>query len=104
MSRITTDPTAADWDARVERLTGRLPGRLRDAVTWLRKPSRRPARLAAALVLIGGGLLSFLPILGLWMLPLGFALLSEDIPALKPRLEAMARAVERFVSRFRKKP
>ncbi|AIQ90765.1 protein of unassigned function [Methylobacterium oryzae CBMB20] len=58
--------------------------------------------MAAALALIGGGVLSFLPVLGLWMLPLGLALLSEDIPALKPRLEALARAVERAVSRFRK--
>lgn len=96
------DPIAADWDARVERLANRLPARLRDAVTWLRKPSRRPVRLAAALALIGGGLLSFLPILGLWMLPLGLALLSEDVPSLKPRFETLARAVERAVSRFRK--
>ncbi|MBE7196533.1 MAG: hypothetical protein INR70_01845 [Parafilimonas terrae] len=96
------EPTAADWDARVERLTGRLPVRVRDAVTWLRRPSRRPARLVAALALIGGGVLSFLPVLGLWMLPLGLALLSEDIPALKPRLEALARAIKRAVSRLRK--
>lgn len=96
------EPTAADWDARVERLTGRLPVRVRDAVTWLRRPSRRPVRLVAALALIGGGVLSFLPVLGLWMLPLGLALLSEDIPALKPRLEALARAFERAVSRLRK--
>jgi len=97
------DPIAADWDARVERLAGRLPARLRDAVTWLRKPSRRPVRLVAALALIGGGLLSFLPILGLWMLPLGFALLREDVPSLKLRFETLARAVERAVSRFRKR-
>ncbi|MHB2206373.1 hypothetical protein [Methylobacterium sp. CM6257] len=95
-------PTAADWDARIDRLTGRLPGRVRDAVVWLRVPSRRPLRLAAALVLIGGGVLSFLPVLGLWMLPLGLALLSEDIPALKPQLEMAAQAGERFLSRFRK--
>ncbi|CAX21996.1 conserved protein of unknown function [Methylorubrum extorquens DM4] len=95
-------PTAADWDARIDRLTGRLPRRVRDAVVWLRVPSRRPVRLMAALALIAGGMLSFLPILGLWMLPLGFALLSEDIPALKPRLEMAAQASERFLSRFRK--
>lgn len=96
-------PTAADWDARIDRLIGRLPGRARDAVAWLRVPSRRPVRLAAALGLIAGGVLSFLPILGLWMLPLGFALLSEDIPTLKPRLETAAQASERFLSRFRKR-
>lgn len=96
------DPTAADWDARVDRLTGRLPARVRDALRWLRRPSRRPVRLVAAFALIGGGVLSFLPVLGIWMLPLGLALLSEDIPALKPRLEASARAVEGFLARFRK--
>lgn len=34
--------TAADWDARIDRLTRRLPGWIRDAVVWLRVPSRRP--------------------------------------------------------------
>lgn len=56
----------------------------------------------AALALIAGGMLSFLPILGIWMLPLGFALLSEDIPVLKPRLEMAAQTSQRFLSRFRK--
>ncbi|MGH1590360.1 hypothetical protein ACRBEV_20980 [Methylobacterium phyllosphaerae] len=96
-------PSAADWDARVERLTGLLPARVQEAVQWLRKPTRRPLRVAAALALIGGGALSILPVLGLWMLPLGLALLSEDIPALKPRLEAAARAGEGLLSRLRKR-
>ncbi|MDP4006212.1 hypothetical protein [Methylobacterium sp. NEAU K] len=95
--------TAADWDARVDRLNGHLPARVRAAVDWLRKPSRRPARLAAAIALIGAGFLSFLPVLGLWMLPLGLALLSEDIPALKPPLERAARVVEGAVARLRKR-
>jgi hypothetical protein len=35
------------------------------------------------MLLICGGLLGFLPILGLWMLPLGLLLLAEDVPPLK---------------------
>jgi hypothetical protein len=35
------------------------------------------------LLLILGGLLSFLPILGIWMLPLGLLLLAEDLPVLR---------------------
>jgi hypothetical protein len=35
------------------------------------------------LVLIGGGIFSFLPILGLWMLPIGALLLGEDIPPVR---------------------
>jgi hypothetical protein len=48
-----------------------LPSWLREAVKWIRKPKRFAARAAVALLLILGGLLSFLPVLGLWMLPLG---------------------------------
>jgi SSS family solute:Na+ symporter len=33
--------------------------------------------------LVGGGLLGFLPILGFWMIPLGFLVLSIDVPALR---------------------
>jgi hypothetical protein len=35
------------------------------------------------LLLILGGLLFFLPILGIWMLPLGLLLLAEDLPVLR---------------------
>lgn len=83
--------TAEDWDARVARLTGKLPERVRDAVAWLRDPSRRLLRIGAAALLILGGVFSILPILGIWMLPLGLALLCEDIPGLKVPMERAAR-------------
>jgi hypothetical protein len=35
-------------------------------------------------LLVLGGLFSFLPVLGIWMLPLGLLLLAFDIQALKP--------------------
>ncbi|RVU14373.1 hypothetical protein [Methylobacterium oryzihabitans] len=100
-----TDATAQDWDARVERGLAKLPDRLHAAVAWLREPSRLWARIPAALLLVVGGLLAFLPVLGLWMLPLGLALIAEDVPGLKPWLERAARAIERLwhrlVARFR---
>jgi hypothetical protein len=70
-------------DPRLVPLIARLPRRLRTAIHWLRRPSSRWARLPAGLLLICGGLLSILPILGLWMLPLGLALLAEDAPPLR---------------------
>ena len=85
---------AEDWDARVDRLSAKLPARGRRAVTWLREPSRKPLRMIASVLLILGGCLSILPILGLWMLPLGFALLAQDVPALKIPLEAASRRIE----------
>jgi hypothetical protein len=69
-------------DHRLERLLDRLPERWCNALRWLRHPSARWARIPAAMLLILGGMLSILPILGLWMLPLGLLLLAEDIPAL----------------------
>ena len=66
--------TARDWDDRVARLTRKLPTRLAGALDWLREPSRRLVRIAAALLFILGGVFSILPVLGLWMLPLGLAL------------------------------
>jgi hypothetical protein len=69
-------------DQRLERLLDRLPQRWQNTLRWLRHPSARWARIPAAVLLICGGLLSILPVLGLWMLPLGLILLAEDIPAL----------------------
>jgi hypothetical protein len=55
---------------------------------WLRLP------LGAAFLL--GGLLFFLPLLGLWMLPVGLMLLAEDIPAARCTSHRLAGAVERL--------
>jgi len=91
--------TAEDWDARVTRLSERLPERLRKGVDWLREPSRRPLRLIAAILLMLGGVFSILPVLGLWMLPLGLALLAQDVPALKAPMERAAQWIERRCAR-----
>ena len=39
--------------------------------------------MPAGLFLILGGFLAILPVFGLWMLPLGFMLLADDIPPLR---------------------
>ena len=81
---------AAAWDARVDRALSHGPRRLRSAVGWLLAPSRRWVRLPAGLLLVLGSLLAILPVFGLWMLPLGLALIAEDVPLLKAWLERMA--------------
>jgi len=51
----------------------------------LRRGKRRippGLRLVVGLLLILGGFLGFLPILGFWMIPLGVAVASLDIPPL----------------------
>lgn len=73
----------AGGDPRLDKLVRRLPPRMGDTVTYLLKPSSRWVRIPSGALLIVGGVLSFLPVLGVWMLPLGLALLAEDVPALR---------------------
>lgn len=68
---------------RIELLIRRLPDKMARAMRRLRQPSARWARIPAAMLLIIGGVLSILPILGLWMLPLGLVLLAEDVKPLR---------------------
>lgn len=79
------------WDGRVEQVLTKLPNWLRSTIDWLRVPSRWWLRVPAALLFVLGGLLSIFPVLGLWMLPLGLALLAEDVPGMKTPLEKAAR-------------
>ncbi len=69
----------------------RLPGPLGRAIHWLRRPGARAWRIPAAGLLTLGGLLWFLPVVGLWMLPLGLLLLGEEVPPLKRWLLRLSR-------------
>lgn len=73
----------AGGDPRLAKLVDRLPQRMGDSFSYLLKPSSRWVRIPSGSLLIVGGVLSFLPLLGVWMLPLGLALLAEDVPALR---------------------
>ncbi|WP_081593543.1 hypothetical protein [Rhizobium mesoamericanum] len=42
-------------------------------------PRSRLARMTIGVLLILGGVLGFLPVLGFWMIPLGFVVLSHDL-------------------------
>ena len=58
---------AAELDRHFAWFEARLPPRPAKFVRWLRKPSSRLVRIPLALLLVLGGVFSFLPILGLWM-------------------------------------
>ena len=73
--------SADDW--RLDRLIDRLPQRIGSTIRLVRQPSARWLRIPTALLLILGGMLWFLPILGLWMLPIGLALLADDFRLLR---------------------
>jgi hypothetical protein len=73
----------------------RLPPGPARLIAWLRRPSSRLVRIPLALLLILGGIFSFLPVLGLWMLPLGLLLFAQDVPMLQGPLARMLAWVER---------
>ncbi len=59
-------------------------------------PDNRLHRLSIGGLLVVGGLLGFLPILGFWMLPLGFIVLATDIPAVRRMNRRFSVAVKRW--------
>lgn len=92
--------TAYD-DRPLRRLLLALPSPIRRGFVWLRRASPW-LRIMLGILLILGGLLSFLPLLGLWMLPLGILLLAEDMPFLRrPTMRALA-TVQAWWDRHRK--
>ena len=82
----------------------KLPPRPARFVAWLRKPSSMWVRIPLALLLILGGIFSILPVLGLWMLPVGLLLFAQDVPWLQPPLARMLGWIERkWIERQRAK-
>jgi hypothetical protein len=60
-------------------------------------------RLPLGLLLLLGGLMWFLPFLGLWMIPLGLLLLAIDLPALRPAVTAVIIRLRRRWSSWRRR-
>jgi hypothetical protein len=94
----------AELDRHFAWFENRLPPRPARFVGWLRKPSSRLVRIPLAALLIVGGTFSFLPVLGLWMLPLGLVLFAQDIPVLQKPTARMLGWIERkWIERQRAK-
>ena len=59
-------------------------------------PENQWLRLSIGALLVIGGLMGFMPVLGIWMLPLGIAVLSIDVPIVR-------RYSRRFLRWFRRR-
>lgn len=83
----------------------RLIPPLRGPMSHLRRNSWFPIRFPLAILLTFGGLLWFLPFLGLWMLPAGLLLLAIDLPVLRGPISVLVirgrRKAQRLVRRWR---
>jgi hypothetical protein len=86
--------TKAELNRYFEMIDRRVPISVSQFIRWLRMPSSFAIRLVIAMLLILGGIFSFFPVLGLWMLPLGLLLIAQDVPPLQKPLVALFAWVE----------
>lgn len=86
-----------------KRIESKLPARLARTMRWLRHPRSRMVRIPAGLALMAGGVFSFLPLLGIWMLPLGLMLLAADVPPLRRPMARFATWCVARLERFGRK-
>ena len=90
----------AELDRHFDWIAERLPDKGARFVRWLREPGSGWVRIPLALLLVVGGIFSFLPILGLWMLPLGLLLIAQDVPCLQlPRANALGWIERKWMGR-----
>lgn len=89
-------------DRQIELIARAVP-RLRRPLTSLQARGWWIIRMPIAILLILGGLLSVLPVLGLWMLPVGLLLLAIDLPILRAPLSAFMIRTRRRLSLWRRR-
>jgi hypothetical protein len=75
------DQTLAE--RRLEKLIARLPRGLTAFIHRARKPKMIWLRVPLGIALFCGGFLAILPVLGMWMTPLGLILLAQDFPPVR---------------------
>jgi len=90
----TSIPFRSD-DELMDLLIQRLPTWLQEVLNWLREADHKWVRIPAGVLFMLGGVLSILPVLGLWMLPVGVMLLSQDIPLFRRFQGRLLRWIER---------
>ena len=80
-----------------DRLQKRIPQAGARLLERLRRPGARLIRIPLGILLVIGGIFSFLPVLGIWMLPLGLLLLALDLVILQgPVNTAIVRGTRKF--------
>jgi hypothetical protein len=91
-----------DFDDEMDRLQGHMPEWASRKLDRLRRPEAVWVRVPAGLALTGGGVLSFLPVLSIWMLPAGLALLAVDVPVMQDPLARALNFTNRQIDKVKK--
>jgi len=72
-----------ELDRAFDELEHEVPRRIARVIHWMRSPASRWVRIPLGVLLLAGGLLWFLPVLGIELLPIGLLLIAQDVPFLK---------------------
>lgn len=75
----------------------------RGFLEWVRKPGSRIVRIPLGILLVLGGIFSFLPVLGIWMLPLGLLMLALDLPILQGPMNNLILRGQRWWAKRKRK-
>jgi len=88
-------------DRQFDRIQMKVPASAR-LLEWLRRPATKVIRIPIGVLLIVGGIFSFLPVLGIWMLPLGLLLLALDVALLQTPVSAAILRITRKWTTWRR--
>ena len=80
---MTKSTQANELDEAFDQLEREVPDSVTRAIRWMRQPQARLVRIPLGIVCILGSFLWFLPVLGIWFLPLGLLLIALDVPFLR---------------------
>lgn len=80
---MTRNDGKRELDEAFDRLEREVPDRLSRAMRWLRDPRSRKVRIPLGVLFLLGGLLWFLPVVGLELIPIGLLLIAQDVPFLR---------------------
>jgi hypothetical protein len=92
-----------DFYEEMDRLQGHMPRWAGRRLNRLREPKAVWVRVPAGIALTGGGVFSVLPVLGLWMLPAGLALLAHDVPVMRRPVARVLRFTNGKIEKIRGK-
>lgn len=89
-----------DLERELDRLSKQLPGWAQWA-TGIPREQNRWVRVPAGVGLAVGGCLWFLPVVGIWMLPIGLAAIAVDVPPMRPPMIRMLGFINRRLDVWR---
>ena len=90
-----------DFHEEMDRFQNQIPSWVADNLKRLRGERAIWVRVPAGVALVGGGVLGFLPlpIVSIWMLPVGLALLAHDIPTMRTPMARLLHFTNRKIEK-----